>query len=1644
MISAGSRDGRKMARLGVKVGGGSEIGMENTELEEGEACSYRNNEENNIDPDDLTYIDEKLQNVLGHFKKDFEGGVFTETLGAKYGGYGSFLIQRSPVRSYSRSPANIQISQSHKSPTCLSAEGGNYSSMNPESATIHYASSELYKPPSHHGLARQIAQAPKHSTEETTAKAEAVDKSANINEQRMLKVRIKVGSDNLSAKKKAAIYSGLGLVSPSSSLDDSPTVSEGLSQSFQLPGDESPNQIIRLMTSLPIHGGQLLSPLPEALARLTEKLIHDNIAEPALRHNWGSSGLKSNGVAANILPIEDHIKSKGKNHLPPKCKKDSERALNDVILKNQADLGTQACDEVVSEALKLPLLSDFPGTLGEKRGTLKKNPVLLSNASRHEHLMPMLSCDGDWNERQNVDENLPLKIAREEKVDLQNDVRGYQNKDKDSRGAAANSSTNTDTHDFDSKSMKGSLIAPNDSRKLNNGKESMLIEQKGMDLPSGGKQLCSGGKKKEKGSRTTGPLANEIYNGIVQNTFSVDKDSSMAVNHSCKMEIESFPKKKDLTKVKDTYKDFFGDMMEDGGDSMDSPDEPSTERPKSYLVRDSNSRKISSKGDHEQLMPKVHPKQASDFVLPSQHVPPIGEPASAKSSDENWEWVQCDKCSKWRLLPFGTKGDSLPDYWLCSMLNWLSGMSSCSIAEEETTKAVARLYQPQNHIGVDAILSDANPGLAANVLHPEKSLPINFPGSGNKHDLKEVPKSKHFSNNQNLIVAAGSQLESEPRVHHSKKSTDPVLEANQHKNKSKKKHLDKYSKGGHSKNRKPEGLGEPNQDHARVSKKMKVEEELWISHDMGNEMLIPSNDELLVNGAQKYQPLNRECSYQSSKCHTEDTNQNSAKKSKFQAQASPHTDCMDAGNDNDINGVAKKRKVTSSLSSPGSLTGKLFNENDETEQKKARISMPEKKVSSSSRGNSRTDKKRKGTKDHQLGKAVDDHRSLNRELGSAATSSSSKVSYSLRSNSIVRDVKSSPVESVSSSPLRTLDSDKYLSGIQNVIEKDSFHNSEILAKDDPISFADRKADSYGERSGAMRKKLSGNNNHQSANDLKDSLVGEEVQIKHSSVLPPVNLAGDQADLLNQNNVNGLLLKQCESDYSRSRSKNQKFKSEFDKGKVKMSDNYDVLQDHAHALKEKTKDVRIKFQDKSGCDAGSSEMDFVVKKSSSGILLDEQSKKDGMLKPVCQEPSVAKAEVSLEMGSVAEKKTNTDYGKKRSKRFDQDKDEEMNLHKGKEKAENKNCLPNCNSSPYQGNGADASGVNERDDGKGPKEHMPSKKSAMSNGVHSSASKHQQPNVHKAKDRDAPSPMRRDSHNQAASNALKEATVLKHLADRKKNSGSAESTGLYFEAALKFLHGACLFESSGSENSKRGDVMQSMQVYSDTAKLCEFCAHEYEMSKNLACAALAYKCVEVAYLRVIYSSHPCASRDRRELQTSLQMVPPGESPSSSASDIDNASNLATAEKAAQARGGNSPQPAGNHVIAASNRPNFGRLMKYMQDVNSAMEASRKSQRAFSAAQAAMKQADSKDGIAFVKRVVNFNFHDVEGLLRIVRLALEAIKHVSTPRAVYLKIGRNDSISVHNLEIWEVISVASWGENSPYKFVLGCRFISGGEFG
>ncbi|GAB4829866.1 hypothetical protein Ancab_019512 [Ancistrocladus abbreviatus] len=692
--------------------------------------------------------------------------------------------------------------------------------------------------------------------------------------------------------------------------------------------------------------------------------------------------------------------------------------------------------------------------------------------------------------------------------------------------------------------------------------------------------------------------------------------------------------------------------------------------------------------------------------------------------------------------------------------------------------------------------------------------------------------------------------------------------------------------------------------------------------------------------------------------------------------------------------------------------------------------------SSLSKGNGRTDKKKKT--DHQRGtdfgntpssRHFDDMESLKRDSATsqpavAATSSSSKVSGSYKTKSNFQEVKGSPVESVTSSPFRNLSSERFMSVIKNPMERGNDQDTGFLKKVSSKGCLHGEDDGGSNRSDATR-----NNGVKPVTDhgsLKASVLDSEDRSNSHSLnrvkaapatfsKPPsghadaliqrtqcsleaqdshrcFNFVESSSHLSSKGSHSG---KSAKDSSSRSKDKNPKFKSEVDRGKLKISESQDLDPNYD----ENNRDTKIKGQEKFGLNADRLVKDYVAKKDQkdpTGNMSTEGSEKHSKLNSAVCDASDAKADgISIhDASSTVKLFGQRDYDEKR-KMFDLDQADQMGSTSGREKlhqlplpAVNRSDILNHYPCPYQGNGVQVSAL-DADNAVAAKETVPVKKAEKHNGTQL-MSKHPVSNGHRVRDGDSASPMRRESSSQAVSNAVKEAKDLKHLADRLKNSGATgESTGYYFQSALKFLHGASLLELNNSDNAKNGDMMtQSSQMYSSTAKLCEYCAHEYEKAKEMAAAALAYKCTEVAYLKVIYSSHSTASRDRHELQTALQMFPLGESPSSSASDIDNSNNSANGDKVLQARDGSSPQIAGSHIVAARNRPNFLRLLNFAHDVNFAMEASRKSRLAFAAANASAEQARLKEGTSSIKRALDFNFHDVEGLLRLVRLAMEAI--------------------------------------------------------
>ncbi|CAN6899757.1 unnamed protein product [Brassica oleracea] len=1218
--------------------------MEESELEEGEACSYNtlNDFGGTIDPDnDLSYIDDKLQNILGHFKKDFEGDFSAENLGAKFGGYGSFLptYQRSPLWSHPKTPAKPQSSAGTRSPNILLSEsqsGNAASSTVPKKEKPGLVSSRIPK------KSMKSKKPNSSSRQETETKKPGV-----FSKQNSLKLRIKMGSDNLSTDNNAAaIKSGLGLdLSPSLSSDNNNSLSgsEGMNGEPQGCSPlESPTCILNAMTSIPVDHCQLLSPLSDDLIRFIERETPQNGYKYMAKGVETQKAGEKQSVEKKRKMVETNVRSK-KGVLDG----------TDTTVKEPTETNTSYPEnnERASSTLFDASKEKYNGRVkGEMVGDVDRRTWDLTR-----HKDPKTSSAGS---------------AREDKK-TNDDASGHSRKVGIHKGSKAPDLVKKETS----------------TTKVKSGhkKRSDHIEQ----------ELQSSSKFKEHRSSK--------MNGEAE-----------------KKEVAALKPKNSGKKTEETYKDFFGDME----DSEEEEEEPNCS--------------LSEKG-----LPALEdmPEKSSFTRAESQNVGP-GPVLSKLGSNPviiQDNWVACDKCGKWRLLPYGVLPKDLPKKWMCTMLNWLPDANYCHVPEDETTKALYALYQipaPDSQASVQSNPSGLKPQGDDNTKKKKKGLRKMDNGMD-----REVSRTAETSKKTVLTSARNGN------VHNSQGIGD--LADDKHKQKV------KGNLSDEPRSLKVNNKRKADQESSMLAEKMKIES-----------FLFPDESEHCNGVPAASAERNSKPRVTTSKVPKEEGG-----------------GASDTGNSNSTGG-SKKRKLKESHGS------RLYADEGNHERKKARL-LKEEKEPSFSHGNVKSEKRNTSHSRREHGHV-------------AATSSSSKISDSHKPRNSSHEAKCSPVESVTSSPMRISSLGKSVSARKKKVES---------------SYGEGEDDGGSDRSQTRTKDKHGSNESSVPDvwDNKGSLKAKE----------------RPEPSLDANFENGGEGKQP-SDHQR-------------------HSNDSLAKKSGKGLSSRCKDKSINMSSDSGDGPR-----LIDKK----IHLDSP---DGRVDTVAR-PNIPKPH---DVERISERSNKADLA------------------------------------------------------------SPSRPPS-SRGVQGDSSIKATTQIRR-KNEPSPSPMRKEvTAVQAGHNILKEAKDLKHTADRLKDSlSNLEFIELYFQACIKFLHGAFVLEMSSNESaSRQGETMaQSVHIYISTANLCGFCAQEYEKSKDMGAAALAYKCMEAAYMRVVNSSYISVNRYRHELQTSLQMVPPGESPSSSASDVDNVNHPAGgADKAGNSRGISSPLVAGNHVISAQNRFNILRLLQF----------------------------------------------------------------------------------------------------------------------
>eukprot|EP01018_Ginkgo_biloba_P006915 Gb_31926 [translate_table: standard] len=1749
---------------------------EDNDLEEGEACD----DASKYDPDvAFAYLDVKLQNVLGHLQKEFEGGVSADKLGSKFGGYGSFLPtqERSPslllqpktpaiVQKYSLSKSQKQGSVEH---ICDKAK----SSVNaaPPTKSVSVAiknpsvSGALASNFAHEGL---MALNGAKCDEASSGTKVTVATSVTGGNQKKLKLRFKVGSDSLLRTKNNAIYSGLGLqLSSSPSLEDSPDKNQKFSTEAEYPPDLSPLSIIQIMTSYQIPGNSPLSPLQSSLLELSVQK-----EEPSRKDVKGCTG------KTNIFeePSNSHGSDYGKDVQGKKGTKDTTNGIMDPKKEPDAELQGAAANKVNKDAeincrtakesgynnWKLQCKEEAYQERSETAVTHNVGKENLKGTDLTTEALKSQTKDRDIRSCLSRNENKEADVSRDPNscsktgggllTKYKNEKRKEHGEDqvKEARKEFGHKDFVSDVRKTGKESVKAQKKFDLSQDFSNAYKEKTLQkdEKKGVPKEKIPVQVVThemAGIKKEYGKEVGSE--NKGRQNMDASKKALKKKSKDVLRETCKeSRKETFQKDSFLTEnfdggvkgekqgtkadVKDFYRDGVKNISKEHADvkkginvtckliSKQVRSEHFEGQPSWVIEREKNRDLVD-----DASMGKAH---ASNDV--------VTQPSSVQTADvdaglaqaaptlfiENW--VACDACEKWRLLPFGVETSFLPKKWLCRMLHWLPGMNRCEFSEDQTTQALYALYkvQPgQSHTETNqgqlqlpvAPVSTPLPDIKqAHQIQELNSLKLNskFGNSKKGHVQKAMPnvqdtarlsishvrKKEIFSaKDKNDVSQLPSQqsegstgvshLAHEGNLNGARRHKDQGREKGKLKQMSESQGHDTEVPNAHTKK-----LKRKREDDLKGSKAAKTSKAegreteivdstpLQIKHKND-----PESGKLLGGKTKKLKDTPKSCEHEISDCSL-------SRKCKFKDQQQAcilatsrggHGD-FDTGKSDKKDYSAKKRKLEEWKESQASRQGCLerdrlldcevsMKEESETEHRRETFVKTERREPSANGADYNKDGKKQQvnklssnqelmldemedksrgvlskeceasqSRGHGVTQRVSDvTESLKRDSVCqppfvSATSSSSKVSCYPKTLGTFQDVRGSPVEStVSSSPVKL----KKLSFARsNGAVVDGLMDTGCLRIHSPRRCYDGEEDAQSDRSGPIQ------NTKNSSCEAPASY--EDFRVVQSNACNMARAVGDRGGRDGKN----IHKKQCMG-----ANDVEHFRSECNNCHLSNGTNY------SESLERFSNEMRK--PDGNQEEYSEHNITYICNESSGGMLKSLRGQEKRRERTVYNDKGVDK------LDSYSTDGDDKDYANERNVRSEcvqsgrrkaskgnqmqQNTDENAEIprfdsqvkrhpdsisrgktgslpckdgkpssrqHCGRERvsdrslserntpAEMASSKVKPKPSSHSANRSDGHlhGHNSgekilpkkstQDASSGESSRAPRESGAVGNGALSCNLRPPLLNGFSGRDTEGAIASPIKEHLQTVANAaLKEATDLKHRADRLKNVGGDElgCTSLYFRASLKFLHGASILEPSNTDSAKHGET-QSVAVYRDTARLCEYCAIVYERNKELAAAALAYKCMGVAHMRVVVAKNVSISRDRHDLQAAAQMIPLGESPSSSASDVDNLNNHVLMDRDPSmntTKGVRSLQGASNQVIVARHRPHIDRILQYTQDVNAALEAFAKATFAFAAANDSNIAAEK---LSAVKRAVDFNFHDVDGLLRLVLLAMESINH------------------------------------------------------
>lgn len=413
------------------------------------------------------------------------------------------------------------------------------------------------------------------------------------------------------------------------------------------------------MTSFPIRGGALISPLHDSMLYLIrkEKVLGDRKSLPSL-----------NGQEPCSMSTDESDSVVGEEQL---LKKRKVRILHS---KKRLGNKTPECKDFPSDDLKCTPLSSSVCEAGE-------TAEVTCRASEVSKKVKKDGTDGRMGSIEAVKEESIESISGKDFGKSEKQNMGNCSMPKVTEHKLANSLQDNSIDPGNNGRCKGYMISQKaelDELKCKVGQDSQkdITNQKGKPI--------SDGKHKSKGDQSPSKafsIAKKDNFGAGNSAMINNKKSAgFDGNYKSKMHKTKLLK---VNNVRDSNTDSLkgnkSEWIVNGMDPVDGPpghravinaNHDNLEERSAYEVKVKERPSSDKMGNKLIAGPGIKDASNACPIAGNKSAPEMVQTAAAPQLIEE-NWVCCDHCQKWRLLPVGIKPEQLPEKWLCSMLNWL-------------------------------------------------------------------------------------------------------------------------------------------------------------------------------------------------------------------------------------------------------------------------------------------------------------------------------------------------------------------------------------------------------------------------------------------------------------------------------------------------------------------------------------------------------------------------------------------------------------------------------------------------------------------------------------------------------------------------------------------------------------------------------------------------------------------------------------------------------------------------------------------------------------------------------------------------------------------------------------------------------------